>query len=107
MRACICKVIWLSIRDRVPSGRGEFKPMEIPPATFEVGSSLRKLGEKVTVLEILCIIVHFSLAGVGILDNNLILTVQVIILHRIPRGTATHGKRGTAEVQSPDSDRQR
>ena len=52
----------------------------------------------IAVLEILCIIVHFPLAGVGILDNNLILTVQVIILHRIPRGTATHGKRGTAEV---------
>ena len=28
--------------------RGEFKPMEIPPATFEVGSSLRTLGEEVT-----------------------------------------------------------
>ena len=52
----------------------------------------------IAVLEILCTIMHFPLAGVGILDNNLILTVQVIILHRIPRGTATHGKRGTAEV---------
>jgi hypothetical protein len=39
------------MRDRVPSGRGEFKPMEIPPATFEVGSSLRKLGEEVTITE--------------------------------------------------------
>ena len=48
MRACIRKVRWLSMKDRVPSGRGEFKPMEIPPATFEVGSSLRKLGEEVT-----------------------------------------------------------
>ena len=49
MRACIRKVIWLSMKDRVPSGRGgEFKPMEIPPATFEVGSPLRKLGEEVT-----------------------------------------------------------
>ncbi|MCL4330763.1 MAG: hypothetical protein M1304_00650 [Candidatus Thermoplasmatota archaeon] len=37
------------MRDRVPSDRGDFKPMEIPPATFEVGSSLRKLGEEVTV----------------------------------------------------------
>ena len=44
----ICKVRWLSMEDKVPSGRGEFKPMEIPPVTFEVGSSLRKLGEEVT-----------------------------------------------------------
>ena len=36
------------MKDRVPSGSGEFKPMKIPPATFEVGSSLRKLGEEVT-----------------------------------------------------------
>jgi hypothetical protein len=36
------------MEDKVPSGRGEFKPMEIPPVTFEVGSSLRKLGEEVT-----------------------------------------------------------
>ena len=50
MRACIRKVIWLSMKDIVPSGRGEFKPMEIPSATFEVGSSLRKLGEEVTVV---------------------------------------------------------
>ena len=49
MRACIRKVIWLSMRHRVFSGRGEFKPMEIPPATFEVESSLRKLGEEVTI----------------------------------------------------------
>ena len=48
MRACIRKVRWLRMKDRVPSGRGEFKPMEIPPATFEVGSSLRKLEEEVT-----------------------------------------------------------
>ena len=49
MHTCIRKVIWLSMKDRVPSGRGgEFKPMEIPPTTFEVGSSLRKLGEEVT-----------------------------------------------------------
>ncbi|MHB8371214.1 MAG: hypothetical protein ACYDAO_03810 [Thermoplasmataceae archaeon] len=37
------------MKDKVPSGRREFKPMEISPATFEVGSSLRKLGEDVTV----------------------------------------------------------
>jgi len=36
------------MKDRVPLGRGEFKPMEIPPATFEEGRSLRKLGEEVT-----------------------------------------------------------
>ena len=29
-------------------GPGKFKPMEIPPSTFEVGSSLRKLGEEAT-----------------------------------------------------------
>ncbi|MCW6158983.1 MAG: hypothetical protein LVQ63_05845, partial [Thermoplasmatales archaeon] len=46
----IRKVRWLSMKDKVPSGRGEFKPMEIPPATFEVGSSLRKLGEEVTII---------------------------------------------------------
>ncbi len=44
----IRKVRWLSMEDKVLSGRGEFKPMEIPPVTFEVGSSLRKLGEEVT-----------------------------------------------------------
>ena len=48
MRACIRKVRWLSMKDRVPSGRREFKPMEIPTATVEVGSSLRKPGEEVT-----------------------------------------------------------
>jgi hypothetical protein len=36
------------MRDRVPWGRGKFKSIEIPPATFEVGSSLQKLGEEVT-----------------------------------------------------------
>jgi hypothetical protein len=48
MRACIRKVRWPSMKDRVPSDRGESKPMEIPPETFEVGSSLRRLGEEVT-----------------------------------------------------------
>ncbi|MHB1471228.1 MAG: hypothetical protein ACYCSA_02860 [Thermoplasmataceae archaeon] len=38
------------MKERVPSGRGELKPTEIPPATFEVGSSLRGLGEEVTML---------------------------------------------------------
>lgn len=36
------------MKDRVPSDTGGSKFMEIPPATFEVGSSLRKLGEEVT-----------------------------------------------------------
>ncbi|MHB1708638.1 MAG: hypothetical protein ACYCT2_04090 [Thermoplasmataceae archaeon] len=36
------------MKGRVPSGRCEFKPMEIPPATVEVGRFLRKLGEGVT-----------------------------------------------------------
>ena len=48
----IRKVRWLSMEDKVPSGRGEFKPMEIPPVTFEVGSSLRKLGEEVTMSDV-------------------------------------------------------
>ena len=30
--------------------------------------------------------------------NYMIWMVQVIILHGIPGGTATHGKRGTAQV---------
>ncbi|MHB1708139.1 MAG: hypothetical protein ACYCT2_01500 [Thermoplasmataceae archaeon] len=34
---------------RVPSGREEIKPMEIPPATVEVGRSVRKLGEGDTI----------------------------------------------------------
>ncbi|MHB1471686.1 MAG: hypothetical protein ACYCSA_01540 [Thermoplasmataceae archaeon] len=29
------------MKERAPSGRRELKPMEIPQATFEVGSSLR------------------------------------------------------------------
>jgi hypothetical protein len=36
------------MKDRVPSDRKKIKPMEIPPATFEVGSSLQELGEEVT-----------------------------------------------------------
>ena len=48
MSACVRKVRWLSMTDRVPSDRGEFKPMEIPPETLEVGSSLRDLGEEIT-----------------------------------------------------------
>jgi hypothetical protein len=37
------------MKDRVPSGRGgNSSPWRFPPATLEVGSSLRKLGEEVT-----------------------------------------------------------
>ena len=36
------------MNDRAPSGQREFKHEEIPPATFEVGSPLRELGEGVT-----------------------------------------------------------
>jgi DHA1 family multidrug resistance protein-like MFS transporter len=52
----------------------------------------------VTVPEILCIIMHFFLAVVGIINSHLIWMVQVTMLHRMPRGTATHGKRGAAKV---------
>ncbi|MCL5785494.1 MAG: DUF1415 domain-containing protein, partial [Candidatus Thermoplasmatota archaeon] len=38
MRACIRKVRWLSMEDRVPSDRGEFTPVETPPAVAEAGS---------------------------------------------------------------------
>jgi|GEM_PF-3746574 len=51
-----------------------------------------------SVPEILCIIMLFFLAVVGILNDYMIWMVQVIILHRMPRGTATHGKRGAAKV---------
>ena len=51
-----------------------------------------------TVPEILCIAMHLLLAVAGILNNYMIWMVQVIILHRIPGGTATHGKRGTAQA---------
>ncbi len=44
----IRKVNWLSMEDKVPSGRGEFKPVEIPPTTFEAGTPFRKIGEEVT-----------------------------------------------------------
>ncbi|MHB1469927.1 MAG: hypothetical protein ACYCSA_02365 [Thermoplasmataceae archaeon] len=51
LHACLCTQSgWLSRKDGIPSGRREFKPMEIPPATFEVGSSLRDLGEEITVI---------------------------------------------------------
>jgi len=39
------------MKDRVPSGRGGFKPMEILPAIFEAGSPFRKIGEEVTMIE--------------------------------------------------------
>ena len=51
-----------------------------------------------TVPEILCIAMQILLAVAGILNNYMIWMVQVIILHGIPGGTATHGKRGTAQA---------
>lgn len=55
--ACTRKVRCLSMKGIVPSG-GEFKHMEIPSATFEVGSFLRKLGEESTLSEQLDAIIH-------------------------------------------------
>ena len=51
-----------------------------------------------TVPGILCIAMQILLAVAGILNKYMIWMVQVIISHRIPGGTATHGKRGTAQV---------
>ncbi|AKA48083.1 hypothetical protein IX51_02075 [uncultured archaeon] len=53
MRSCVRKVRWLSMEDIVPSGRGEFKPVEIPLVTVEAGSPFRRIGEQVTRQEIL------------------------------------------------------
>ena len=50
LRACIRKVEWLSMEDRVPSGRGECKPVETPPAAFEAGSPRIHSWEEVTSL---------------------------------------------------------
>ena len=47
MRDCVHKVGWVSMKDRVPSGRRKFKPMDISPASFEVGRSLRELEGEV------------------------------------------------------------
>ena len=54
LHACLqsAKSDGLAWRDKVLSGRIEFKPMEIPPVTFEVGNSLRKLGEEVTMSDV-------------------------------------------------------
>ncbi len=38
MYACARKVEWLSMEGKVPSGRGECKPVETPPVAFEAGS---------------------------------------------------------------------
>ena len=43
------KVEWLSMEDKVPPDRREFKPVEIPPATFEAGSPRIHSWEEVTV----------------------------------------------------------
>ena len=51
-----------------------------------------------TVPEILCIAMQILLAVAGILNNYMIWMVQVIIFHGMPGGTATHGKRGTAQA---------
>ncbi len=48
--------------------------------------------------EILCIAMQILLAVAGILNNYMIWMVQVIIFHGMPGGTATHGKRGTAQA---------
>ena len=47
--ACDRKVEWLSMEGKVPSGRGEFRPVEVPPVTVEAGSPFRKIGDEVTV----------------------------------------------------------
>ena len=44
MHACVRKVKWLSVEGKLPSGRGEFMPVEVPLVTIEAGSSLRKPG---------------------------------------------------------------
>ena len=48
MHACVRKVEWLSMEDKVPPDRREFKPVEIPPATFEAGSPRIHSWEEVT-----------------------------------------------------------
>jgi hypothetical protein len=40
---CICKIRSIGMKETVPSARREFKTMEIPPATFKMGSTLQKL----------------------------------------------------------------
>jgi len=41
------KIRWLSREDRARSGRGELKPVEIPPPTFDAGNPSRKIVEEV------------------------------------------------------------
>ena len=48
MRDCIRKVRRLSMENTVPSGRGEFKPVETPPAAVEAGSPWIYSWEEVT-----------------------------------------------------------
>jgi hypothetical protein len=66
------------MKDRVPSGRREFKPMEIPPATVEVGSSLRKLGEEVT---------HYPINSWQKITVNLQYFIIYCVLHDLTNGT--------------------
>jgi|ACXK01.1.fsa_nt_gi hypothetical protein len=44
MRACVRKVHWLSMESKVPPGRREFMPVEVPLVTVEAGSPFRKIG---------------------------------------------------------------
>ncbi len=47
---------------------------------------------------------HFFLAVADILNNCLFWMVQVIISHKMPGGTTTHGKWGAAEVKPANRD---
>jgi len=48
MRSCVRKVEWISVEGKVPPGRREFMPAEVPLVTVEAGSPFRKIGEEVT-----------------------------------------------------------
>ncbi len=66
------KVEWLSMKNRVPTDRGEFRPVEVPLVTAEAGSLFRKIGEEVT-CKIMVYIVHLPLNhhdGFSIDDNH-------------------------------------
>ncbi len=52
MRACARKVEWLSMKNRVPAGRGEFRPVEVLLVTAEARSPFRKIEEEVTLDEL-------------------------------------------------------
>ena len=44
------KVEWLSMKNRVPTGRGEFRPVETQPVAFEAGSPRIHSWEGVTLI---------------------------------------------------------